>query len=1184
MKQRQISKHLRESRGLVRASVWGICGSALLSILFLSLCPSAQAQMDQGVITGAVQDKTGAVVPGAQVALTNAETGVAFHATANASGRYAFPPVKVGNYTLEVSSPGFQTLTQENIHLNVQDRLNIISTLVPGAVSESVTVTAAPPPLQTQDASVGEVMSTRTIDDTPLNGRNWVYIAQLAPGVAPSNGSRGTGKGDFNSNGQRAEQNNFILNGIDNNSYAADFMNGSSYALQPPPDALSEFKIQTADFSAEFGHSAGAVVNASIKSGTNSIHGNLYEYLRNDAMNARNFGALTIPEYRENQFGGTLGGPVVHDKVFLFGYAEANRIVSGTTFNESVPTALMRQGNFSELLTPSLTSSGHAIQLYEPGSAGSRAMTCGGQANVMCTGQIDSIAQNLLNQYPLPNTNGGKLYNNYIVNRNDTDNTWQWGLRLDANLSPRDQLFVSFSNSNEIGYYPPPLGPIIDSGAYGADGSTHNLTSLGELSETHEFSSSKSNEFRVGLTHGRFGYLQVNPNQNTSANLGLGGIPFNSIGLGGLPNGSVSGIAAFGPAIFNPAKKDEDVLNLLDNVTLILGNHSIRTGFYVSNAKLPFLVASYTRGTYTYSGYYTSNPGSANTGFGVADLLADEQASAEIGSDQKFHLARLNLAGYVQDDWTVSHKLTLNLGVRYEYFQPVHEMHGLMANLDVTSINPGTGAATLLYPKSQSNLTLSPNFTSILNSNNVGISYSSNRFLTNADHADIAPRIGFAYMLDPSTVVRGGFGTFYGGLQNPSLNQSYPFQFDSNFASSAACLPGNCPTDGITLEQGFSAQINGGLINDISKPGFFSANQQSKTQYSENFNLSAQRSLTQNMTATLGYIGSVSRHLAVQYNENAVVALIDPRLSSVQAEPFPGLGSVSFTNFSGAGSYNALQARLVKRFAAGLSFLAAYTWSHSLDDGPTVLGTTGDSGFRAPNIIGESPDYSNSGWDVRHRVTFNGYYDLPFGSGRRFVNNAGWTNVLFGGWSADLEFIAQTGFPFTVSQTLGSAGPNGATAEAIMIRNPFAPGGSPDPSNPGVTCAQQTRTVQHWYNPCAFANPPAAFPSASISGSPISTTQIRGLAALPYLGGRRLSVSGPGYERINMSLFKEIPTFEKQYLRFRADAFNVLNTPAYAIPSVTNNGSNGGQITGTRFFQNLTPDARFFQISASYVF
>ena len=254
-----------------------------------------------------------------------------------------------------------------------------------------------------------------------------------------------------------------------------------------------------------------------------------------------------------------------------------------------------------------------------------------------------------------------------------------------------------------------------------------------------------------------------------------------------------------------------------------------------------------------------------------------------------------------------------------------------------------------------------------------------------------------------------------------------------------------------------------------------------------------------------------------------------------------------------------------------------------MDDAPAPLDFAGQA-YRNVNLIGIGNDYTNSSFDVRNRFTFNGYYQLPFGSGKKFLNRGGIVNALIGGWDSDLEFFDQTGIPFSVGTDLGGEGPNGAGSHAILIRDPFAPGGSPDPSNPGIVCAQHTRTKQHWYNPCAFANPPLAFPDAKIAGSPISKNRITGLATLPYLGGRGNTIYGPGYERVNLSLFKQFSTFHNQYLEFRADIFNVLNTPTYGNPSVSDNASNGGLITTTQFFQNLTPDARFFQLSGKYVF
>src|ERR1700677_3544741 len=342
----------------------------LLCLCLLLLVSSAAAQVDQGAVTGVVTDDTGAVVPKATVTLTDVDTGLVFTGRTNESGLYTFAPVKIGNYTVNVSAPGFQQVTHQSLHVDAQQRLNVPVTLNPGIVSQSVVVTDAAPLLETQSSAVKQVISTETINNTPLNGRNWVYIAQLTAGVAPPfENTRGSGSGDFVANGQRAEQNNFILDGVDNNTNLVDFLNGSSYVMRPPPDGLSEFSLQTSNSSAEFGHSAGAVMSASIKSGTNQIHGDVWEYVRNTDLDAQNWNALPVPPYHQNQFGATLGVPILRNHLFYFGDLEANRISVGQTNVLTPPTALMRQGNFTELLNPSLSGQSQPVQLYQPNTA-----------------------------------------------------------------------------------------------------------------------------------------------------------------------------------------------------------------------------------------------------------------------------------------------------------------------------------------------------------------------------------------------------------------------------------------------------------------------------------------------------------------------------------------------------------------------------------------------------------------------------------------------------------------------------------------------------------------------------------------------------------------------------------------------------------------------------------------------
>lgn len=1159
-----------------------------LALLLALASPLLRAQMDQAIVTGTVIDTSGAAIPGANLRLQSTDTGFEFKARADQAGIYAFPPVKIGMYRLSAAAPGFETTTQENISLDVQQKLNVALVLRPGSVSQTVTVSALPPTVNTEDSSVGQVMDAQTVNDTPLNGRNWVYIAQLAAGVDPSNGSRGGGSGDFNANGQRAEQNNFIIDGIDNNTYIVAFLNKQSYIIQPPPDALSEFKVQTSDYSAEFGRSAGAVVNTSIRSGTNNIHGDLWEYLRNTALDARDFNAQTIPPYHENQFGATLGAPLLRNKLFFFGYTEANRIVFAQTGTFSVATPKMRIGDFSELLQPSLTKSGKPIHLFVPGSAGTVPLACNGSANVICPGQINPVAQTLLSLEPLPNANSGKLFQNYVSNLKDTDNTFQWGTRLDYNISDKDQFFVRFSYLNNPQYNPPPFGLPLDAGT-ASDGHVINFGEQFAASETHTFSPTLTNEFRVGYTYSHAENLQHQAGLDVSPSLGLGGIPYQP-GEGGLPNISLTELTTIGSPQYHPSDRFQDVAELLDNVSKIVGNHSLRFGLQLLNIRLPRNTQPQApRGAYTYDDLFTGKPGAANTGYGTASFLLDQQTSASLSDISPFDEFRWYRSGYAEDTWKATPKLTLNLGLRYDSFQPVQEVKGRQANFIPNGpVLPGQGTADFVLTPQQANTPLSPAFLSLLAASKVTVQTGTNPALVSSPRLNFAPRMGIAYAPDPQTAIRAGFGMFYGGLETIGgfvvLPANYPFQFTSNF-SSGSCLPGHCPTDGISLESGFSQSISKGLLNFVSQPFLNGQQTNTQTPYSENYNLTFEHSFGEQLVASVAYVGAVDRHLEVGPDSNGAAALTDPRLNFNLARPFPKLFGATISRFIGVSNYNGLQTRMERRLHNGYSFLATYTWARSMDDAPTPLGSTGDTGFRGYNLIGLSPEYSRSPWDTRNRVTFNGYGELPFGSGRRFLNHNRLLNVLIGGYAADLVFTAQSGFPFSVGTDLGNAGPNGASASnAVLIRNPFAPGGTPDASNPGIQCASQTRTKEHWYNPCAFANPPLAFPQASVAGSPVSPVQITGLAALPYLGGKRNIISGPGYERINASLFKRFSTIREQYLEFRADAFNVLNTPAYGNPSVADDSTNGGSITAPRSFQYLTPDARFFQVSAKYAF
>ncbi|WP_158749244.1 TonB-dependent receptor [Acidobacterium sp. S8] len=1179
-------------------------GFIVVALMALIQGRAGLAQVDQGSIAGVIQDASGAVVPNAAVTVTNVDTGLSFQTKSNGSGTYVVTPLKIGNYTITATAEGFQTTARENVHVDAQQKLGVNLTLQLGSVSQTITVSTAPPMLQTQDGAVSQVISTETINNTPLNGRNWVYIAQLTAGVAPPFGNtRGSGSGDFVANGQRAEQNNFILDGVDNNTNLVDFLNGASYIMRPPPDALSEFSLQTSNFSAEFGHSAGGVMNASIKSGTNQIHGDMWEYFRNTNLDAINWNAgpnAATPPYHQNQFGATLGFPIWKNKLFYFGDIEANRISISNPTPINVPTALEKQGNFSELLNGDLTGVGAPTRLYQPNSADpAQPLSCNGQQNVFCPNQINSVASNILNLYPAPNANNGKLYNNYLVNLGNTDNIIQWDQRLDWNINSSDQAYARYSYLHEIKTNGLPLGPLLDGSGYGGEYDT-NLAMNFMGSETHIFNPTLTNEFRFGYNWGVFNFQQPNAyNPSAASSLGLGPQPPNlKPGQYGLPSGYVNGtIQQWGSV--GISRESQNVYQILDNVTKIWGNHSLKFGVSFQAVRFYYIYAPADLGQYHWNGQFTGLPGVSNTGSAVADMLADQENYATISQSPNVNDAQWYNSAYAQDDWKVTPRLTLNLGVRYDYFQPYKENSGAQANFVVTGpLGIGTGSGVYQLPKSQQNVDLGAPFLSILAKDNVSVQYVDNDRLVTSQKTNFAPRIGFAYQAQPNTVFRGGFGLFYGGLQsngNGNLGANFPYSNQAQFFA-PTCSTGNCPSlasQNITLQAGLLPSIGAGLQTFVSQPGFHATDTEIKTPYTMNYSFGMQQALSPSLVASISYVGNVTRHMELYSAPNTAPGLWRPGTNTNPFNPFPDLGGVGQEHFAGVSTYNSLQTKLEKRYSHGLSFLATYTWSHALDDASDAGGLFTAIGTRNQMLIPFIDELTNSVFDIRSRFTINGNYELPFGKGRAFFNNSRLADETVGGWSTSLTWAAQTGTPFTVSPNNSTAANGGA--RAYPVKDPFSGGGTPDPTNPSLSsCPTQVKNKQNYFNPCAFRNP---LPGETISDDthPVGSVNPDGVpvlyqapvtdqaTAIVLLGGKQNNIYGPGYYQVNMSLFKSFPTWREQNLQFRADAFNLLNHPTLGQPNGSMN-SNGGLISGPKFFQNNTPDARFFQLSLKYIF
>jgi hypothetical protein len=1208
----------------IYAAVQGLltirAGKALCGLVLALSCIHAYSQVDQGSISGSVTDQTGAVIAGAKVTIINVDTSLTFVRATNAAGQYSFSPLKIGNYRVKAEAAGFGSVQRDNIRVDVSGFVGLNLKLSVGSVDQVVDVKSTGD-LQTEDASTGQVFTTSQLNDLPLGDRNYLFLAQLTTGVSSPNQGNGqtSGSGSFASNGSRVSQNDFILDGVDNNSNLQDFLNGATYAVRPPPEALEEFKVQTSNYSAELGRSTGAAVNASIKAGTNTIHGSLWEYFRSDRLTAKNFNFnAPTPEpstaYHQNIFGATLGGPVIKDKLFVFGDGQGTRISQfyPQSIGNTVPTVAERTGDFSDLLNPNLTNGNGAITLYKTGGNvtptigasetakdPSRYLSCPtatpvfatavpGQ-NVICPVNVNAVAKRILNLFPLPNAGvPGQVAQNYTIPATATkNNTTQYDARVDYNFSPKDQAFARYSYANNPQVFTPPLG-VLDGGGFGSDGFDSNYAKSAVFSETHFFSPTLSNEFRVGYNYLHASYLSANAQTNVAAQYGLGGIPFGP-SLGGFPTIYFNGPAAInsvGIPGYEPSDEKQEVLSVIDNFSKVLGRHSLKVGVNIQHTRFYGLQSPNSTGYQGFSGQYTSDPGdlSANqTGSGAADFLLDQENYAALNSTTPVTDLRYYDAAYIQDDWKLSPRLTINLGLRWEYTQPFVELHDFQANFIGNFAGMNQGSGTFLIPQSQSKYPIPAFLATDFAKDNITIQYTSNRALVNPDHHEFAPRIGFAFQANPTMVIRGGFGFFYGGQENIGLGLNLynnpPFFLTSSFnpnpnqCYNTAATGVICPTNGQTLETGFGAAAtsNAGLQANAVLPTLFGQDPNAKSSYTESYNLSIQQSLTPTISFTLGYQGNESRHLRVSYSANQFPGVVPSGANGQLYNPFYDFGNIVQVSNGGIGRYDSLQAKIDKRFSHGLSFLTGYTWSHSLDDAVQPIQGTDGGEAGNPAFLGLRFEYGASNTDVRNRFTFSPQYELPFGKGKRFLNQGALVDELIGGWKAAAIFQVQSGTPIAFPQL-------------FRVGDPFAPGGTPSPINQhNVTCATQTKTLAHWFNPCAFAQAPTAVLVAD--PNPNDNTILASQAGtLPYGQPGRLTVAGPGFNRLDMSLFKSfrIP-FREASFQLRADGINVMNTPSFGDPNNSITGGSAGQIRSTRF-SGLLPNARVVQVAGRLTF
>jgi Carboxypeptidase regulatory-like domain/TonB dependent receptor len=1183
-------------------------------VLLLGLILPRQmfAQVDTGAISGTVKDTSGGVVAGAKVTLTNEGTGVLVTTTSSSSGEYSFSPVKIGNYTLSVEFAGFQKVQQNNVTVDVQQKVLADITLPTGESREVVIVNTAPPALQTQDASVGQVIEQHTINVLPLNGRNFTLLAQLSAGVTQDQAdTRGLGaSGSFAANGLRPAQNNYLLDGLDNNANLVDFLNGTAYAVRPPVDAIQEFKVETNNYSAESGRSAGAVLNATIKSGTNQFHGNVWEFIRNDKLDAANFfensGGIPKGKYRQNQFGGTFGGPIRRDKTFFFMDYEGTRVRQAVPSSNTVPTALERSSgyaNLSELFTQGGTRTDvlgrtYALgQVFDPSTT--RAVTCGVADPVSgitapCTGvpagtqlgfarepfagnilpadRLDANAIKLLNLYPAPNVSG--LFNNYAANPALRNNADQFDVRVDHNFSQNDSIFGRVSYVDNPTFIPGPFSGIADGGSFSSgDQEARSINTV--VSETHLFSGTLVNEVRAG--YNRISSSRLQPNANTSGipdQFGIPGVPQGNSN-GGLGSLFISGLNTLGSNQFLPSIELSTTSQLTDNLTKAAGRHTFKVGFQYQRLGFNILQPPSGRGTWSFSGVYTEVPSTTGGNTGLAQMLltpipgtvpgaadfvggADSINASNIATTS---MKRNYYAGYFQDDIKVKPRLTVNLGLRYEYFGQLLENYGAQSNF-LPSATVG-GTSTFLLTKKRCNTPFSADLLAAAAADNISISCSAQPGLGVSQKGNFSPRVGFAYQVTPKLVVRGGYGIFYGGFENSALltYADFPFQFNLNY-------PNQTPDAPITFANGSIGTLSTGLTaipltSAAAEPGgvqLIGEDYHNKTPYTQGYNLTTQYQLTANDTVQISYVGNTVRHLGVYENPNTPREILPLGLDSLAFSPYPAFSSAIYTSFAGNSHYNGLQTNYEHRFNAGLSVLANFTWSNCMTNAVDVLNATSINQFRAPYLpgFGIHKDYGRCDFDVNKVFHLSGSYELPFGKRKRFMHDSGHViDAVLGGWATNWILTLQDGQPGTVPCATPTTSGFGCFAIKVPGQDPYA-----GPHN-----------VNQWLNPMAFATPPVATTIGQSDYSP--------------LGGGPSQFRGPGFHRLDFSLFKQFALTERFRLEFRSEFFNLTNHPNFTNPGFGGNGvvaapgsldytsGSFGKITSTRDGQNDQREIQF---------
>jgi len=1072
---------------------WNILILPLLTILLLS---TATAQVNTADIIGLVTDPSGAAMPGVKILVRNAGTGEERSTVTDSAGDYTFTLLPVGHYSLRAEQSGFKTWNVPDVALAAGDRLRLDANLAVGGVEQSVDVSAQSPALQTDSSTVGTLVNEKGMQDLPLNGRNFVRLAQLAAGAnegEPAGMASGNGPDDrrqtssIRMNGQSSYLNNFMIDGMDDNERFI-----GSVIIKPSIDALQEMKVESGIYSAEVGRTAGALVDLILKSGGNAFHGSIFEYFRNEKLDAKNFfaGPGPTPAYKLNQYGGSIGGPIKKDKLFFFGDYEGYNLRQGKTSTSTVPTQAMRNGNFAGIAnifdplstTPSASSPSGYVRTPFPN-------------NQIPLTAMDPAAVKIMNLYPLPQTN--TLVNNYTASPEETQGSQKFDTRIDYTVSTQNTIYGRYSFNQTPTVYPSPLpevngiwpsaGTASTQTGYWVGSSNQREQSMG-AGWVHTFNPRLLLDVQGGYNRSYTATLPLNYGVNADSMLGIPGsnVDLDSSGLAAI---SIAGFNLLGDSGYLPLNEINNMYQLSAKLTYIRGRHTIKIGADFIRRYLTAFQSTQSRGAYTFDSNFTNDPSGAvaNSGNALASFLIGYPSS----TNRQKYLVPPGAPQYrwvepdvfVQDDWRVNRWLTLNLGFRWDYFSPMVEANNLISN-----VNFSTGTIVIAGQ----------------NGTSASAGVKSYYF------RDLSPRIGFAASIDNKTVLRGGFALTYVPviLGTPFALRNPPFVSLYTVTTSTTTVQ-NRLSDGLPAPVATNPANPTGTLTPVA----FDL----KTPYVQQFNLTLQRQLPMSLVASAGWVAALGRDQPIGMPVDQPLpgpGSLQPRRPYYSM--FPNVSSITDYGDWGNSNYNALQTSLERRFTRGFSLLGSYTWSHVLDNLAGTIG--GSSSLRYYN--NRSIEYGSSPYDVRQRFTLFLNYELPFAK-----NATGVTGILAAGWQLNAVALLQTGLPFTVTNA-ASRSNTGGTDRPNVTCNPVISGGG---------------TVNAWFNTSCFA--PQTLYTAGNEGFDILT--------------------GPGVTTLDLSIFKHFKIKERMQLEFRAESFNLTNTPNFSLPVATYGTATFGTINST---------------------